>query len=294
MVEIRTYLKNQAIRIDRFLEAELGRAGIPEELREAMCYSVFAGGKRIRPVLAMAAYETAGGRGDAVLPVAAALELVHTYSLIHDDLPAMDDDDLRRGKPTNHKVFGEARAILAGDALLTEAFEMVSDGARCSLGEGTRIRIIHEIAVGAGARGMVAGQTADILAEGREIDGEILQGIHRRKTGALIRAAVRAGAIAGGVDDRGLQSLTRYADNVGLAFQVTDDILDVTGSEAELGKSTSDVARGKATYPALYGLDRARTMAGVLVETAVSALEPFGVGGGPLRAIAELVLSRTH
>ena len=250
----------------------------PARLHESMRYSVFAGGKRIRPILAILACRAAGGAEAAAMPAACAIECIHTYSLIHDDLPAMDDDDLRRGKPSNHKAFDEATAILAGDALLPLAFELITgkmtDAASAS-------RVTHEVATAAGWAGMVGGQMADLLAEGAAPSEEALQFVHQRKTGALIRAAVRCGAIAAGATPEQLAALTTYARNVGLAFQIADDILDETATSGQLGKTAGkDKASRKLTFPAVYGLEESKAKAERLVAEAKAALSPFGAATG--------------
>ena len=254
-----------------------------------------AGGKRIRPVLMMAACEAVGGEGDQVIPVACSMEMIHTYSLIHDDLPAMDDDDFRRGKPTCHKVYGEAMAILAGDALLTQAFVLLSaPETQALLPHGAIRKIIHIIASNAGSFGMVGGQAVDIESEGKEIDFPTLEYIHTHKTGALILASVQAGALAGGADEKSLAHLTRYGEAVGLAFQVADDILDVVGDQNLMGKTLGvDEARGKATYPSFFGLEAARERALELRDVAVAALEPFGDKAEMLKQIAQFIVART-
>ena len=263
-------------------------------LYKAMRYSLEAGGKRIRPVLAMAACEAVGGELDRVMPAACALEFIHTYSLIHDDLPAMDDDDYRRGKPTCHKAFDEATAILAGDALLTAAFEVMSRKELFKGVDGDRILdAAHDIAKAAGAAGMVGGQLADMEAEGKMVDLPTLEFIHTHKTGALILASVKAGAKLGGAGGDELASLTKYGTFAGLAFQVADDILDVTASTETLGKDAgSDEARGKATYPALLGLKEARERAAELLDKAVSSLNGFDEKADPLREIARYIVDR--
>jgi len=247
---------------------------------ESMRYSLSAGGKRIRPALLLGACEFCGGNIKNALPYACAIEYVHTYSLIHDDLPAMDDDDLRRGQPTNHKVFGEAMAILAGDGLLTSAFEVMyrdlflyfDDPAKLK----KRIRASYEITKGAGCRGMVAGQVADIEGEGKHYSKEMLDYIHINKTGALIVAAVRAGAHLGGADEDTMARLTEYAECLGLAFQIVDDILDVVGEEAEMGKTKGiDIIKQKSTYPALYGLDKSYERLHELTEHAIEIMAPY-------------------
>ncbi len=293
-MDLKDYLKNRCQLVDQTLETFLPAAGeLPASLHDSMRYSVFAGGKRVRPVLMLAACETVGGDLNAALPAACAMELIHTYSLIHDDLPAMDDDDFRRGNPTNHKVYGEATAILAGDALLTEAFILLS---ACQQGGDpvARLRVIHEIAHASGSRGMVGGQIVDMESEGKgEIDLATLSYIHTHKTGALIRASVRAGAMLGGACEDSLAALTRYGDAIGLAFQIADDILDVEGTTEELGKDAgSDQARGKATYPALVGLEASKRRAQELVEMALDALSVFDERAEPLRAIASYIVKR--
>jgi geranylgeranyl diphosphate synthase type II len=221
--------------------------------------------------------------------------MIHTYSLIHDDLPAMDDDDLRRGRPTNHKVFGEANAILAGDALLTEAFRLLADAeANRGVDPAVSLRVIEAIARCAGSQGMVGGQVVDMESEGNPVDFATLQYIHTRKTGALILASIQAGAWLGGGNDEQVAALTRYGETAGLAFQIADDILDIIGDQRELGKDVgSDQARGKATYPALLGLSEARRRAGELRELAIAALQPLGTSAEPLRAIARYIVERT-
>jgi geranylgeranyl diphosphate synthase type II len=228
----------------------------PTRLHEAMRYAVLGGGKRLRPILVLAAAEACGGNPQAALPAAAAVECVHCYSLVHDDLPAMDDDDLRRGRPTCHRAYGEALAILAGDALLTLAFDLLADQVPDkSLGAV----LVGELARAAGHRGMVAGQVTDMLSEGTEPSAELIDYIHRHKTAALFRAAARLGGLAVAVRPKHLQALTAYGERLGLAFQIADDILDVTSSAAELGKAAhKDLGRGKLTYPGLVGLERAR------------------------------------
>jgi geranylgeranyl diphosphate synthase type II len=295
-MDLKQYLKERCTLVDEALDGFLPAADeMPASLHNSMRYSVFAGGKRVRPILLLAACEAVGGDISRAMPAACAMEMIHTYSLIHDDLPAMDDDDFRRGNPTNHKVFGEAVAILAGDALLTEAFVLMS-----RLEWGTRVApervlaVIHEIARAAGSYGMVGGQVVDMESEGeKEIDLATLQYIHTHKTGALIRASVKAGALLGGADDAGVAAVTRYGEAVGLAFQIADDILDVEGTTEELGKDAgSDEARGKATYPALVGLADAKRRAAELVEIALEALVPFGDEAEPLREIARYIVYR--
>ncbi len=288
------YLAAQREKIDRFLDEALPAADCT--LHEAMRYSLLAGGKRLRPGLAIAAYEAVDGISPDIVQIASTLELVHTYSLIHDDLPAMDDDDYRRGKPTNHKAFNEAIAILAGDALLTLAFEVASHpGASIhGISEGTRLQVVRELAEGSGSVGMVGGQAVDIESEGMDLDAERLEYIHKHKTGKLFRAAVRIGAHIGGATPEQLDLLTQYSEDIGLAFQINDDILNVVGALEELGKSAnSDAARGKSTYPAFFGVDASRAKVKALTGHAIEALESFGASAEPLRALAVFQLSRT-
>jgi len=255
-----------------------------------------AGGKRVRPILTIAAAEALGTNPPGLMAVACSLEFIHTYSLIHDDLPSMDNDDFRRGKPTNHKVYGEAMAILAGDALLTMAFDLIS---RPDLMKGCdpvrQVRIIQELAYGSGHSGMVGGQVFDIQAENKNIDLPTLQNIHKHKTGMLIRAAVRMGAIAAGANDRQLDDMTGYAEDVGLAFQIADDVLNVTGTREELGKNpNTDAERGKKTYPSFYGTAGAKKLADECVARAITRLASFGPAADPLREIARYITSRKN
>lgn len=265
----------------------------PESVHRAMRYSVLAGGKRIRPILCLEAATAVRPRNPGIEDLACAIEFIHTYSLIHDDLPALDNDDLRRGQPTSHKKFGEAVAILAGDALLTLAFEVL--GRMNRPGAAGRAQIIRELAAAAGTRGgMIGGQVADLEAEGKEISASQLEYIHRSKTGALIRAAVRAGALFAGGRGRLVDRLSRYGEKVGLAFQIVDDILDVRSSSAHLGKPTGqDAARQKATYPGVHGLEKSEQLAAALVEEACAELEPLGRRGQTLQEIARTLLHRT-
>ena len=262
----------------------------PARLHAAMRYAVLGGGKRLRPILVLAAAEACGGNPEAALPAAAAVEFVHCYSLVHDDLPSMDDDDLRRGRPTCHRAYGEALAILAGDALLTLAFDLLAGQAPDkSLGAV----LVGELAQAAGHRGMVAGQVTDILSEGSEPSAELIDYIHRHKTAALFRAAARLGGLAAAAKPTCLQALTTYGERLGLAFQMADDILDVTSSPAELGKATrKDLGRGKLTYPGLVGLARARQAAERLAEEAVASVEEFGERGRLLTELARFAVTR--
>lgn len=264
----------------------------PEVIHQAMAYSVFAGGKRFRPVLCLAACEVVGGSWQQALDGACAMECIHTYSLIHDDLPGMDDDDYRRGKLTNHKVFGEGMAILAGDALLTYAFEILSN-----MDDGSNstqiLQIIKEVSRASGTAGMIGGQVVDILSEQEKSTADLLNYIHNHKTGALIEVSVRMGAILGGANAEQLAALTQYARQLGLAFQITDDILDVVGDASKIGKPVgSDEKNEKATFPAFYGLEQSRLMAKQAVEAAIAALDPFGQQGEILVQMAQYLLRR--
>ena len=262
-------------------------------LVEAVRYSLLGAGKRVRPILLLAATEAVGGERRVALPFACAIEMIHTYSLIHDDLPAMDDDSLRRGKPTNHVVFGEAVAILAGDALLTEAFRVLADSAGNGLTARRAMRATGEIAAAAGVHGMVGGQAADLVAEGIVPDLPTVEFIHVRKTGALILASVRSGAILGGGRRRQLRHLTRYGECLGLAFQVADDILDTEGSMGITGKVQGrDVARRKMTFPAVSGMPAAKQRVQALLEGALAELSGFPASADPLREIARFVVGR--
>jgi geranylgeranyl diphosphate synthase type II len=295
-MDIKSYLKERCRIVDEALDRYLPKEDeLPFSLHKAMRYSVFAGGKRVRPILMLAACEAVGGTVEQALPAACAMEMIHTYSLIHDDLPAMDDDDFRRGNPTNHKVFGEATAILAGDALLTEAFILLSvEGTAAGVSPTARLQVIREIAVCSGSRGMVGGQVVDMESEGnRDIDFATVQYIHTHKTGALIKAAVKSGALLGGAAPEQLAAITRYGEAIGLAFQIADDILDIEGTTEEIGKDAgSDEARGKATYPAVIGLPESRRLAAELVDRAFAALAPFTDRADPLRDIATYIIKR--
>jgi geranylgeranyl diphosphate synthase type II len=265
----------------------------PPQLQKAMSYSLLAGGKRLRPVLVMLACEACGGQAQQALPAACALEMVHTYSLIHDDLPAMDDDDLRRGRPTNHKVFGEAMAILAGDALLTLAFEVVAT--RTAPAE-VAAACCADLANAAGAVGMVAGQVADLEAEASGVASlEILEGIHRRKTGRLLCSALTLGARVAQANEETLTSLKEYGLLIGLAFQITDDLLDIRGNVEKVGKGVNkDAALGKLTYPSLLGVEASERRAQSLIADACRLIEPLGERGRMLRELALFILNRDH
>lgn len=292
---LEVYLKARKEIVDEALGRYLpGEGTFPPVIFQSIRYSVFAGGKRIRPILCIAAAEAVGGLLEVVLPAACALELIHTYSLIHDDLPAMDNDEYRRGKLTNHRVFGEDIAILAGDALLTEAFHILSGKDLADRVPAARIlTVINEISEAAGYFGMVGGQVLDVESEGKTVDLTALNHIHSRKTGAMIRAAVRGGAVLAGADERRLQVLSEYGSSLGLAFQIADDILDVEGDRELMGKETGvDSVRRKATFPALVGLEASKKKARELVERALEAIASFDGKADPLRWIAEFVVER--
>ncbi len=294
-MNLKAYLEERRGLVNRALEGYLPRVRGPAfRVVEAMHYSLMAGGKRLRPILCMAAAEAVDGDHREALPVACALEMIHTYSLIHDDLPAMDDDDLRRGRPTCHKQYDEATAILAGDGLLTEAFRVIAAAAGQFPGrERMLLEIMELVAAGAGYQGMVGGQMLDLLAEGRTVTLKELEMVHRLKTGALLAVAVRSGGLVGGGSRADVTHLTSYGEKFGLAFQVTDDLLDVEGEAAEMGKAPGmDEKRRKATYPALLGRDQARQWARRLVDEAVNDLETLGDRAEPLREIARYLLVR--
>ncbi len=291
--DLGAYMKQRAAAVDaaleRFLPAETLR---PETLHKAMRYSVFAGGKRLRPVLVIAGAEAVGGTAERVMPAACAMELIHTYSLVHDDLPAMDNDDFRRGVPTNHKVFGEAIAILAGDALLTLAFRLVADAARQNNSSALH-EVVEDIADAAGHKGMVAGQVADLEAEGRRVGADTVDYIHAHKTGALIRTSLRIGAMLCGADPAQVRALSVAGADLGLAFQIVDDILDVVASSEELGKTAGkDQIQQKATYPAIHGIEASRARAALLIRDAEEALRVLGPPAEPIRALGRFILER--
>lgn len=291
--DLETYVEELCTRIEATLDALLpASTQIPSVLYNSMRYSIFAGGKRLRPALTLATVEALGGDIEAALPVASTLEMIHTYSLIHDDLPCMDDDDLRRGMPTNHKVYGEATALLAGDALLTHAFQVLGT-LQTDVSAQTMLRIVGELAKAAGAVGMVAGQMADMENEGKQANAETLAFIHANKTGALLTASVRIGALFAGAQEAQLQALTTYAQRIGLAFQIQDDILDVIGETAKLGKVVgADAAHAKLTYPVLYGLEESRLMVRRLTEEAHQALQASDLTAFRLHQIADWLVSR--
>jgi geranylgeranyl diphosphate synthase, type II len=288
-------LSSQRSLVNRQLSEYIDQLGAdcPARLRDAMSYSLLGGGKRLRPLLTLLACETAGGDAKAALPAACAVEMIHTYSLIHDDLPAMDDDSLRRGRPTCHIQFGEAHAILAGDALLTLAFEVLARDVRPAC---IAAACCADLASAAGACGMVAGQTADFEAEGSGVAGiEQLQAIHLRKTGRLLRSALTMGGRIAEASSEALASLSKYGENIGLAFQITDDLLDIVGEQEKMGKGVrKDAKLGKLTYPFLLGIQESRKRARSLIAEACSALSGFGEASQRLEALAHFVLERDH
>lgn len=288
-----TYLETQRRTIERALRQQLP-ARSADPLDRAVRHALLGGGKRLRPILTLAACACVKGRDERALPYACAIEMIHAYSLVHDDLPAMDDDDLRRGRPTTHIVFGEAMAVLAGDALLTDAFSVAaSPPAAIGLSPKKVLALVRELAEAAGSRGMVRGQARDMDVSRNRESIATLETTHRRKTGDLIRCAVRLGAIAGGASPGNLAKLTRYAESMGLAFQIVDDLLDVLGSTEETGKRVRrDAAMAKATFPALMGEEAARARAAELVHDALGALASFDDGAAPLRALVRYTTER--
>lgn len=268
----------------------------PQSIHESMLYSVLAGGKRLRPILVMASAEAVGGDRSTVLPFAVASEFIHTYTLIHDDLPALDDDSLRRGKPTNHKVFGEAIAILAGDALLTQAFIVMTNALLMEhVPQRNILKAAHEMARSLGSGGMIGGQVVDLESQDKDIDPATLEYIHIYKTGFLIRSCIRVGAILSQATPAQYRALSRYGAHIGLAFQIVDDILDIVGDKKKLGKDIgSDQGNNKATYPALFGIEKSKEKAEALVDQAIASLEPFDERADPLREIARFFVQRTY
>jgi geranylgeranyl diphosphate synthase type II len=294
-MDLKSYLSLKRAVIDHALGLFLPNTAEPSaDVVRAMQYSLFAGGKRLRPILCIAGAEAVGGEERRVIPIACALEMIHTYSLIHDDLPAMDNDDMRRGKPTSHRMFGEALALLAGDGLLSEAFRLMADP-EC-LGDGDPracLRVIHMIAVAAGYRGMLGGQTVDILSEGKTADPSTVNFIHTHKTGALISVSVAAGAVLGGGSSEQVEALSIFGSKIGLAFQIADDILDIEGESEHTGKGVGgDARKGKMTYPAAFGVDGSRSVQYGLVEEALASVDAFDHRADPLRSIAGYIIER--
>lgn len=293
--DLKAYLNDKKAIVDKALLTYFPQPeGPASDLIEAMRYSLFAGGKRLRPILCIAGAEAVGGTSSDILPVACSLELIHTYSLIHDDLPAMDDDALRRGKPTNHKVFGEAIALLAGDGLLTEAFHLLSSGELAErIQPGVILQVIRMIAGAAGYGGMVGGQAVDIQWEGKKAAFSIVEYIHTHKTGAMIAASVTSGVLLAGGNEWQLQAITNYGRKTGLAFQIADDILDIEGDSMAMGKTAgADKQKGKMTYPAVLGLEESKKVQSELVSSAIHSLEKFDQRAEPLRHLAQYIIER--
>jgi len=294
-MNLKAYLRSRQKQIDRALDRYLPRTKVkPPTLHKAMRYSLFAGGKRLRPILCLAAAEACRGKISNALPLACALECIHTYSLVHDDLPSMDNDDYRRGRPTCHKVFGDGIAVLAGDALLTIAFEIVSMAKPARRYDMSTL--LREIAVAAGSQRLIAGQVADLEAEGRDVKRDQLRFIHENKTAAILKSSVRLGAMSANADAKKLRAITQFGRGLGLAFQVVDDILDVTQTSEILGKSAGkDIAARKATYPAVIGLEKSQAEARRLTRQAHDALSVFRSGDAePLHALANYLLEREY
>jgi len=294
-INIEQYLIEKKALVDKALRKFMPTpSGLANDVIRAMEYSLFAGGKRIRPILCIAGAEAVGGSADDVVPVACAVELIHTYSLIHDDLPVMDNDDIRRGQPTNHKVFGEAVALLAGDGLLTLAFNlMAGPGAEKKIKKEALLRVIALISSAAGYRGMVGGQTADIIYEGKEPNPAVVEYIHRHKTAALLAASITAGTILAGGNEDEEKSINRYGQQIGLAFQITDDILNLEGDRRLMGKGTgSDKEKEKMTYPSVFGAAESKKIQKQLIENAIDSLKQFDTRADPLRDLARYIINR--
>ncbi len=294
-MDLKTYIKEKAKIVNQTLENYLEFESMPFELlAESMRYSLFAGGKRVRPLLCLAACEVLDGKPEAAMPFACALEMIHTYSLIHDDLPSMDDDDLRRGRATNHKIYGEAQALLAGNSLLTLAYEICLDaGKKDIVKPQTAVEILYDMSRAIGIMGVMGGQSLDILYEGKDLTLEQVETVCNHKTGELIITSIRAGALSADGPDEKVKALTDYGKAIGLAFQVADDILNITGDPEKLGKATgSDKDRGKTTFPAVLGLDGARNRAQELLDQALNALAPFGDEAWMLRDLARYIVER--
>lgn len=291
--DLKDYMAEKKAMVDRLLPSYLEKRAIPEKLKQSMLYSLTAGGKRIRPILLFAVIEGLGEDPKKGMSPAIALEMIHTYSLIHDDLPAMDDDDLRRGKPTNHKMFGEATAVLAGDGLLTYAFEVIAGDSL--LAAETKMQLVEALAQAAGPEGMVGGQQDDLEAETKVLTIEELQSVHSRKTGRLLNFPVTAGALIGGAGEAQVRALSLFADHLGLAFQIRDDILDIEGNADEIGKPVgSDIANHKNTYPSLLTMEGAKRKLAHHVDMALSYLHESAVNDTWLKQIAQFILYRTY
>lgn len=292
--DLASYLNDKQQLVEAALDSSLPITR-PEKIYEAMRYSLLAGGKRLRPILCLTTCELMGGTSEMALPTACALEMIHTMSLIHDDLPAMDNDDYRRGKLTNHKVYGEDIAILAGDGLLSYAFEYAATQTR-NVDPRNLIDVLARLGRTVGAAGLVGGQVLDLESEGQsDISVDTLKFIHTHKTGALLETSVVSGAILAGASEEDIQRLSQYAQNIGLAFQIVDDILDITATQEELGKTAGkDLRDQKATYPSLWGLEESQKQAQNLVGGAITQLTPYGAKADPLRAIADFIVTRKH
>ena len=293
-MDLRAYLQEQREKVEKALALILPEPeGPAADVVKAMKYSLFAGGKRLRPILCIAGAEALGEDGSHVMPVACALEMIHTYSLIHDDLPAMDNDDMRRGKPTNHKVFGEAKAILAGDGLLTEAFRVMAQIPLGKIRPEALLRVICLVAQASGYQGRVGGQVTDIQSERKTVEPATVEFIHSHKTGALIAASVTSGAILGAASETQVDAINAYGRGIGLAFQISDDILDVEGDSEKMGKDVGgDARKKKVTYPSVHGLGTSKRIQEQTIDQAIHSLEAFDSKADPLRAIATYIIER--
>ncbi|AWH76871.1 polyprenyl synthetase family protein [Clostridioides difficile] len=295
-MEFKQCLKEKASFVEKVLKEYMPKEeGYQKTVIEAMNYSLSAGGKRLRPILTLEACKIVGGNEDEAIPFAIAIEMIHTYSLIHDDLPALDNDDLRRGRPTNHKVYGEAMGILAGDALLNYAFEVMLAGSINKENPEKYLKAINEIAKGAGIYGMIGGQVVDVESENKQIEKEKLDYIHMNKTAAMMVGCMRAGATIGGANFEQMEEITKYAKNIGLSFQIVDDILDIVGDEAKLGKKVgSDIENHKSTYPSLLGLDKSKEIAHNLIDEAKKSIEKLSDDVDFLKGLAEYIIDREY
>ncbi|HBG5277767.1 TPA: polyprenyl synthetase family protein [Clostridioides difficile] len=295
-MEFKQCLKEKASFVEKVLKEYMPKEeGYQKTVIEAMNYSLSAGGKRLRPILTLEACKIVGGNEDEAIPFAIAIEMIHTYSLIHDDLPALDNDDLRRGRPTNHKVYGEAMGILAGDALLNYAFEVMLAGSINKENPEKYLKAINEIAKGAGIYGMIGGQVVDVESENKQIEKEKLDYIHMNKTAAMVVGCMRAGATIGGANSEQMEEITKYAKNIGLSFQIVDDILDIVGDEAKLGKKVgSDIENHKSTYPSLLGLDKSKEIAHNLIDEAKKSIEKLSDDVDFLKGLAEYIIDREY
>ncbi|HIE4785719.1 TPA: polyprenyl synthetase family protein [Clostridioides difficile] len=295
-MEFKQCLKEKASFVEKVLKEYMPKEeGYQKTVIEAMNYSLSAGGKRLRPILTLETCKIVGGNEDEAIPFAIAIEMIHTYSLIHDDLPALDNDDLRRGRPTNHKVYGEAMGILAGDALLNYAFEVMLAGSINKENPEKYLKAINEIAKGAGIYGMIGGQVVDVESENKQIEKEKLDYIHMNKTAAMMVGCMRAGATIGGANSEQMEEITKYAKNIGLSFQIVDDILDIVGDEAKLGKKVgSDIENHKSTYPSLLGLDKSKEIAHNLIDEAKKSIEKLSDDVDFLKGLAEYIIDREY